>query len=482
MKEIKDLPKIDDVVLPKFGSVRPGVYILTLMILVVLLVVFLIGFLPGILNGGKFVNFTSDIDNVGVYVDEQYVSGTPAQSFIKSGEHEVIYKKASQIIAKDTIKVSHPVFLTYIFHRYQDVKLDLNEINDEKIDKIINFDIQLIIDQSPIVEFNSVTNYIPYFSQYAKDALVFNLSENDIKEDLNLASSFISSKEMLDDAISAYDYLDIEYGPSLLKAKEVFEEESQTIGLSFKDVKVTTTPASLQVNDEAVINTLKVDPVEFVMGDTTYSSYPSINEAGILVNLDSSVYISKTPITNYLYSLFVIENPTWAKSNKALLIEKGLVDDNYLEGITLSSSYPSLEPIRNISYYAAQAFCSWLSEKTNENIYIPSEEEWTLAALSSTNYLENSYSSSLISTRSYDNQFDLMLGGVWEFTSTPYFSLSRVVEERDFLLDEIKTNFDSDIVVKGGSLLNTSATINSVGAIDKAACFEYMGFRIAYKK
>ena len=482
MKEIKDLPKIDDVVLPKFGSVRPGVYILTLVILVVLLVVFLIGFLPGILNGGKFVNFTSDIDNVGVYVDDTYISGTPAQSFIKSGEREVVYKKASQVIARDTIKVSHPVFLTYIFHRYQDVKLDLNEINDEKIDKIINFDLQLIIDQSPIIEFSSVTNYIPYFSQYAKDAKVFNLSEEKIKEDLNLASSFISSKEMLDDAISAYDYLGLEYGPSVLKAKEVFEEDAQLIGLPFKDISVTTTQSSLKISDNATINTLKVDPIEFVMGDTTYSSYPSINEAGILVNLDSSFYISKVPVTNYLYSLFVVENPTWAKSNKDSLIEKGLVDDNYLEGISLSPNFPSLEPIRNISYYAAQAFCNWLSEKTGEDIYIPSEEEWTLSAFASTNYLENSYSSSLISTKSLDNQFDLMLGGVWEFTSSPYFSLSRIVDERESLINNIKSNFDSDIIVKGGSLLNTSATINSVGAIDKAACFEYMGFRIAYKK
>jgi len=483
MKDIKDLPKIDDVTLPKIGSMRPGVYILALSIFAVLLIVFLIGFLPGILNGGKFVIFESEIDNVGVYVDNQYISGTPAQQFIKSGEHEVVYKKASQIIAKDSIKVSHPVFLTYIFHRYQNVKLELNELNQEKINNIINFDIQLIIDQSAILEFNNVTNYIPYFSQFAKDAISFELPKETTKQYLKLASSFISSKTMLDDAINAYSYLGIDFDDEINKAKQVFEENSVNGGLPFEDKKINASVYNLKINDSANINTLKIDPFEFVMGDTTYSTYPSINESGIKVHLDSSFYLSKTPITNYMYSLFVIENPRWAKSNLDSLIKENLVDENYLQGKSLSTTYPSLEPITNISYYAAQAFCEWLSEKTNLNIYIPSEEEWSAAAFASNNYKNNSYSTSMIAPYSVDNQFDLMLGGIWEFTSSPYFALNRIVNDRDNIISQLKKdNFNYDIIVKGGSLLNSSANINSVGAIDKSACFEYMGFRIAYKK
>lgn len=481
MKEIKDLPKVDDVVLPKLGSIRPGVYILALTIFVVLLVVFIIGFLPGVLNGGKFVNFESEIDNVGVYVDDNYISGTPAQKFIKSGTHEVVYKKASQIIASDTIKVSHPVFLTYIFHRYQDVNLDLNQLNEEKINKIINYDIQLIIDQSGILEFNSVTNYIPYFSQYAKDAIAFDLDRNTISENLNLASSFISSKEMLDDAINAYDTIGLDYGNVLNVAKEVFSDNTSEIGLDFVDKTVNATSDTLVVDNNAIITTLKVNPISFVMGNKTYSSYPNINEAGINVEVNDSFYLSKLPISNYLYSLFVVENPKWAKSNKDSLINDNLVDDNYLNGISLSTSYPSLEPITNISYYAAQAFCSWLSDKSGKNVYIPSEKEWNAAAFASTNYINNTYSNSLIALNSYDNQFDLMLGGVWEFTSTPYFPLNRLVDNRDSIINEINNNYNSDIVVKGGSLLNSSIDINSIGAMEKSACFEYMGFRIAYK-
>jgi len=75
-----------------------------------------------------------------------------------------------------------------------------------------------------------------------------------------------------------------------------------------------------------------------------------------------------------------------------------------------------------------------------------------------------------------------MLGGVWEFTNTPYIPLSRIVDDRDQLISFVKNNYNSDIIVKGGSLLNKSIDINSVGAMDKSACFEYMGFRIAYNK
>ncbi|MGD1823530.1 MAG: formylglycine-generating enzyme family protein [Pleomorphochaeta sp.] len=482
MKEIKDLPEIDDVVLPKVGNMRPGVYVLALVVFVVLLVIFLIGFLPGILNGGKFVNFNSEIDNVGVYVDGNYISGTPAQEFIESGEHEVVYKKASQIIAKENITVGHPLFLTYIFHRYQNVNLEFNELTTEKINHIINYDINLIIDQSSILTFNAITNYIPYFSQYAKDAVAFELSESEIKEDLNLASSFITSVEMLEDAKAAYDYIGIDADDSLLKAEALFNGDSNNIGKAFKNVEINTTIDTLKISDKAIISTLKVEPTSFVMGDTTYNTYPSINEAGIEINLDSSFYLSKTPISNYLYSLFIVENPTWAKSNIESLLEKGLVDENYLKGISLSTSFPSLEPITNISYYAAEAFCTWLSAETNTNIFIPSEEQWTLACFGSTNYIENTYSNSLIATTSDDNQFDLMLGGVWEYTSTPYIPLSKVVDNRDSLIIQTQENYTTDIVVKGGSLLNNSVDINRVGAMKKSACFEYMGFRIAYTK
>ncbi len=482
MKEIKDLAEIDDVVLPKVGNIRAGVYIIALVAFAILVIVFLIGFLPGILNGGKFVNFTSDIENVGVYVDDNFISGTPAQEFIESGEHEVIYKKASKIIAKKTINVSHPVFLTYIFHRYQDVHLDLNQLDDAKIDKIINFDINLIIDQSSIISFDSVTNYIPYFSHLAKDAIAFDLSTKKIENYLNLASSFITSIEMLNDAKDAYDYLGYEYGDALVKAESLINGNGENIGKTFKNIKIQTSADTLKVDDNSIIKALKVEPQSFVMGNTTYNTYPSINEAGIDVKIDNSFYLSKSPISNYLYSLFVIENPNWAKSNRDILISKGLVDFNYLEGISLSTNYPSLEPITNISYYAAEAFTSWLSKITNINVFIPSEEQWSLACFGSTNYINDTYSNSLIATTSYDNQFDLMLGGVWEFTNTPYIPLSRIVDDRDQLISFVKNNYNSDIIVKGGSLLNKSIDINSVGAMDKSACFEYMGFRIAYNK
>ena len=482
MKEIKDLPEIDDVVLPKVGNVRPGVYILALVIFIILLVVFLIGFLPGIIKGGKYVNFDSQIDNVGVYVDDNFISGTPSQKFISSGEHIIVYKKASQVIAKETIEVGHPVFLTWLFHRYQDVNLSFNELNDEKVDIIIKNDINLIIDQSSILNFTSVVNYIPYFMQYAKDAIAFELSTKEIEEDMNIASSFITSVEMLNDAKATYDYLGLEYGNSLLKAEELFNGSGNEVGKSFKNIEINTKAETLKVSNIANISALKVESLPFVMGDITYNTYPSTNEAGIEINNIESFYLSKTPISNFLYSLFVAENPTWAKSNIDSLLEKGLVDDNYLKGIGLSTNAPSLIPITNISFYAAQAFCDWLTEKTNTKIYIPSEEEWTLSCFASNNHINNTYSSSLISTTSNINQFDVMLGGVWEMTSTPYIPLSRLIDNRDELITEIQNNHNYDIIVKGGSVLNNSVNINTVGAMDKSACFEYMGFRIAYKK
>ena len=53
MKQKIDLPPVEEVVLPKLFNLRPGYYLLGLIILIVLLLIFLFGFLPGIRKGGR---------------------------------------------------------------------------------------------------------------------------------------------------------------------------------------------------------------------------------------------------------------------------------------------------------------------------------------------------------------------------------------------------------------------------------------------
>lgn len=44
-------------------------------------------------------------------------------------------------------------------------------------------------------------------------------------------------------------------------------------------------------------------------------------------------------------------------------------------------------PVVGVSWYEAMAFCRWLSEKTDENIVLPTEQQWQFAAQEYTKYL-----------------------------------------------------------------------------------------------
>ena len=69
MKQKIDLPPVEEVVLPKLFNLRPGYYLLGLIILVALLLIFLLGFLPGIRKGGRYVTFGAPLSETGIVLD-----------------------------------------------------------------------------------------------------------------------------------------------------------------------------------------------------------------------------------------------------------------------------------------------------------------------------------------------------------------------------------------------------------------------------
>ena len=210
------------------------------------------------------------------------------------------------------------------------------------------------------------------------------------------------------------------------------------------------------------------------------ASYPEVLEAGQLVHTDA-FNIGAYCITEYQYAQFIVANPMWAASNKENLVAQGLVDEYYLDGVTISTSVTGNRPVRNVSWNAANAFCKWLSSVTGKNVYLPTENQWIAASFTDP---ENGYQRSLAPSVAEDYPSS-MLGSVWEMTGTPFVPLARIhsqdmVERAYALLDAYETPVD--MVVKGGSYANGYGTIDrySVGTTYRSLCSDYMGFRIAW--
>lgn len=481
MKKKIDLPDVTPVHLPSVGPVRPGIYVLAGITLVILVLVFLIGFLPGILHGGRTLTFTSGLDNTGVVVDGTYVSGTPSQKFIDSGDHHVQFIKAGVVINEQSIHVNHPVFLTWLKFRYQDVSMTTPSLTDEQKNTIRNFDLQLIMNQSALLDFDRVHNYIPYFMSYAKDAVALSFSSADIEQDMKIACSFITTTEMYQDAKAAFDYIGQEPNSMFEKATTLFSEtadKNTMLGSPSKNTpSPSLTPDSLQLGD-ATVEGVKVSAHTFMMGTEVQESYPAINTLSYQADIPS-FSLASLPVSEYLYALFVQDNPYWSKANKKTLIENNEVSENYLAGITLSTTLKNESPIRNISYYAAVAFTNWASEVSGKHVFLPTEEMWEAAA----NLTSSSYATSLVNLDTSDTPFKMMMGGVWEMTSTPYIPLARMEAQKKQSLESLVTHegFTVDHIVKGGSILNEDAvTSKDIGAISPTDLNDYIGLRLAW--
>ena len=465
----RKLPEVDPVVLHDIAGMRAGKVIFISLVIIILLLFFLIFMLPGIIKGGRYIHFSSTLTEVGVYVDDKYIGSTEgSRYFISSGEHKVTYIKDGSVLKEDTIKISHPIFFTLLIHYKADIDVDIK--GDSTIfERSYNRRLQEAVLYSAITDYDEYYNYKPIFTYLAKDAISCGI--NDVSNQFKTLVAFVNSNEMkadLDNAIAILNENNIIYNSSDF------------------DKLYALLDSYLAANSE--INTTIANAVVIPTANGSFYTYPSteftIGKNGSLSSQDApslpltltvpSFSISGNMVSEYEYALFVEANPYWAKSNRETLIEDGVVDEYYLEGIYLTTSTRSEKPIRNISYYAAKAYIDYLNSKDSTYSYrLPTEAEFEVMASSTK---DKAYSTSLITVDNDTSMPTSVMGGLWEFTDSHFVPLARLSDNYSSLtkLDE------ADIIIKGGSYINDPSTISaaSTGIIEKNTDSEYTGFRV----
>jgi len=213
-------------------------------------------------------------------------------------------------------------------------------------------------------------------------------------------------------------------------------------------------------------------------------------------------FLGKYEITNTQYKFFVDDNAMWRKSNIQELKRKKLVDDDYLSH-WVNDAYPENlknNPVTFISWFAATAYCKWLSKISGKNYRLPGEAEWEYAAGNGNKhhpfalfphknenmtYADNQGPSQ--STRPVGSHpsspFGLydMNGNVWELTMSKF----KKYPYQPMLSDDMNvTNPEERMVIRGGSfqtyLIYTRVSFRNFSKVDH--CSEEIGFRIAYSE
>ncbi|HIV98371.1 MAG TPA: formylglycine-generating enzyme family protein [Candidatus Ornithospirochaeta avicola] len=441
----KKLPEVEPVKLKPHFGMRPGLYILLSTIAVFLLLFFLLFMLPGIIKGGEYLTFSSNLSDTGILLDGKYLGSSEGSLyFVSSGEHELSYYKEGVYLYSQSIDVSHPVFFTLFHKRVKEIEIAAQS-TDELKKTVIGTFCSEISEEAKITGYSNVFRMRPLISDFAYDAVSLSLTEEEINSALYFAYAQIATEELMNDLLLSVSYLE-EKGISIAFSidPEIYD----------KNVEISISPISPYLDDG---DFLYFEEGEILIGENKIA-YPSFR-------------ISKRPVTVNDYSVFVEDNPEWSVSNRSSLIEKGLVDEYYLEGITLNSRINNTSGIRNISYYAANAYIDYINEKNGTDYSLPSEILYMVASSNS-----NEYSLSL----NYKNESEKLssaLGGLWEMTDTAYLKNMRCL---DYSLISSFDNPCLDIIIKGGSWINNpdEITIDTVGTSGKNMCSEYMGFRV----
>ncbi len=457
---------------PLFG-LKPGLWLTIAYALAILVIIFVVAMLPDIIDGHKRVTFTSKAGTAAVYLDGVYQGGTPFTRSVKSGTYTVSYQVNGVEIDSFTLNVGHPVFLNWLFPRVQKVESNA-ALNDAAFEALTKELLQDANAYSAVLEYDSTHRYPQIFSQYAQSILTSSHAQD--SKAFEAALLFVTTDDMGQDAVQACATI----GLNLITPYEILTSgKGSTVGTADEQTPVlTATPVQLQAGSFTLEGYI-VPEADFSNGRVVDSSYPAVLEAGVQVHTDS-FNISAYCITESQYSAFMARNPKWSRDNKSALVEEGLVDEYYLDGVDFSTA-TAARPVRNISWNAANAFCAWLSETTGKNVTLPTEDQWIAASLTDT---EGGYQKSLMPSTT-EGSPSAMLGGVWEMTSTRLIPLSRIVA--DFQVDRANDILDSygvstDMVVKGGSYVNSATDIDryTVGAASTSFCSPYMGFRISW--
>lgn len=427
----KNLPKVEPVKLKPLFGMKPGVWLTILYFLAFLLTLFFLGIVPDLVTSSKRVSFTSDCFNSAVYLDGNYAGGTPFTTKVNSGTHAVKYKINGCEIDSFEIEVSKPVFFAWLFPRKMDVNSDA-KLTTEAYKALVSEFLQDLCDYSAILSYDKTHRYPSLYTNFAK-TIQNSLSVcHDYKEIMQNSLCFATTAEMQQDAETAFKILNIPFD---------FVHSSSTDS--------TYKAKNAQITGQTVLKT------------------SGFSITGYTVN--NSFTVARTCVTEEMYQAFIKDNPMWDKSNKEALISQGLVDDYYLEDVNFTSL---ANPVKNVSFYAAEAFCQWLSQISGKRVVLPSDKMW----IDASSVAERTYQRSLLSI-STENKPISMFGGLWEMTSdifVPYEDLQ--VSDIQNLLE--KYNVTGEMVVKGGSYLNSNVGSEVKGSLPKNICSDFLGFRV----
>jgi len=548
------------VILKPLGKIQPGSYLTVLYAFIILSLLSAVFFLPGILAGGTYITFTANPVQAGVWIDGEKVGVTPCEILVKHGKRTIEFKRPFYKTLVVQQEVGSFMFALPFLPKRDSIN---TEIEVQDLDGLVAWALSDYAAWAMITDYSSHYQPPPILTETAKSIRTGLSQTEKTKLDLFLkqALSYTQSHFLARQLIKAYAILETGKGVftqgTLLKlvknyvalstqyenlpfwiynllpvyASTDLEQDislemelTQAKGLKYGFLeapwfkKIRENYSSYLVSfstrirggygSHRYLSGLHFVPIPggmFVMGkNDDYDNLADPVNVSLLphpVKVDA-FYITENEISNRQFKAFIAENPAWKPSERESLIAKNLVDEEYLKYWQNDTYPPDTEeqPVTHVSYFAAAAYCDWLTQKIKTTApgfkaRLPFEAEWEWASgrgnsgyyqvQGSVFFREGIQGPARTGSSSVNVQgLKDTAGNVWEWCEDWYAPAGYLISSSDPEKNDISGSagipYGALKVVRGGSWANPAEEIElySRGSQPPSWCTEFLGFRV----
>ena len=464
---------------PVFG-LRPGVYLAIIYTFVLLLILFFTLLRPGIREPGSRVVFSSEPSGAALRIDGVYAGTSPSAFFVPAGNRSMeIVMPGFETLRLETV-VPRRIFASRPFPRRYRVSVTLTAADPVAALAIsaaehaqwsfggepsLTWQVPRSLSEGvyrigPAAAGAEVAEILAASARFA----VTRASVRDLVRAKTLADGGGNSPSPLglarsvsdmvaflaDNPASALWLADIlpPASASTLIASEWYQRQLAGFAETVAAESLAPNPATVSPQELGLpMGQVRVGGLLFagLGGGTLVQGEPFPHP----VRVDSFL-VSTTQVPPSVFADFLDANPKWGRDNLEALEIYGLVSGDYLAdfGILSPGGGWTGTGVNAVSWFAAAAFCEWLStmlpdELSGWEVRLPTEAEWEFAAKSA---------------RAWDNLNGLFVpnNGSWEWCKDPYSPLPFLAASA-WAVDAIGS---PERPVRGGSWLNAAGITN----------------------
>jgi len=354
--------------LPEIFGRKPEQYIIHLYATGIALILFAVLVLPGLLVPGSHVRIDSTVPGAGVFSDDTRLGSTPYLGFLPAGHHHLVIRAPGLVsVEKDVDLPRHILGSLFVLGRTTIRFEQTMPDEDAYFSSVIkDFSRWSMVDRTFFGSDRNKLNYpvpvvlAPAASAWKATHQQETVNANKLKTFLIAAAPHINNAAQAEDFSRAWLVL----ASTGVAGSSDADVADLLDGLGLRnDSTLAATFGNILPNLGTVkASEKKVAPaVATPVGNASFGGLAFI---GFGTKPEVS-YLAVKEIGEHLFGEFLDAHPEWNIEAYQKLKDAELVDEGYLSTFIHDKAVGQLpydKPVRDVSYYAAKAFCLWFTE------------------------------------------------------------------------------------------------------------------------